>query len=795
MPTAKRLSATALLHAVLAAALLSLGLVTGCRPAVAADPPAPLAAPLLPNVTNIVIADQTLHTGVRRLGINLSGQSFYDSGQILRNLTFRNPGFEGGTWQSILHCKTVTANTCTDENQYTTWPAGFLDGAHYEVLNKPIEGTVQAQARAEDGRGVVLTLQGKAPAAGDYLLLHLDKPGEAQAGWWTGVQNGATFATEFHDLPPNTLGKQALRIDAAAPTQSADVNSYFDSYADRSFLQLRGTYTLHFRARGLSPAAQVQIDIHRLDTHHGLHSFFSRSQPLAPQWHDYAYTFTAAEDRSAIGTVGLTFRFEHTAALLDDVSLTEAAAPDNPTPFRNAVVTALRELHPGVLRYMDSGGNFGSSFDNMIAPVFARKRTGASTQETLHDDIPLGLHEFLTLAKAVGAEPWYSMPPGTTPAEATAMIEYFSGAADTPYGHRRAALGQEQPWTAVFPVIHLELGNEQWNQRSFAGSTIDDPTAYGKRASAIFAALRAAKSFTPQSYDLIEGSWNAVPWWTQQQLASTTGADTVGLAPYLFTDFKDASSEEAVFGPMLAQPQQLVGAGGLLAQQVAAAKGRQLAIYEVNLGTMSGSATQAQVDAAVPSLGAGLAVIEHMLLMQRELGINDQCLFALPQYVNRYTATDGSARTMPLWGAVVDMGGPTNLRRPTFLAEQLANSAILPTELVTTHSAPDPTWNQPKSANDGIELSRAKFIESFAYTDGRRHALVLLNLSRKDALPVTISGSHQPLGKVQEQRLEAPGIAASNEVTEQVRITRRVVTLDPARPYLLPPHSMTVLTW
>ena len=532
------------------------------------------------------------------------------------------------------------------------------------------------------------------------------------------------------------------------------------------------------------------MDIERLDQIHGRHSFFSRAQPLTAAWHDYTYTFTAAEDGTAVGTVGLTFRFDHTAALLDDVSLTEAAAPDNPTAFRNAVVEALRALHPGVLRYMDSGGNFGSSIDNMIAPVFARERAGSSTQEQLHEDIPLGLHEFLTLCQAIGAEPWYSMPPGLSPAEAQALIEYLAGPETSPYGRRRAALGQRQPWTTVFPRIHLELGNEQWNARSFAGSTIDDPTAYGRRASAIFAAMRTTPGFAPQSFDLILGSWSALPWWTQQQLASATGVDTVALAPYLFADFKDASSTEAIFGPMLAQPQQLDGPTGLLAQQRTAAGKHALAIYEVNLGTTSGSATQAQIDATVPSLGAGLAVTEHMLLMQRDLGIDDQCLFALPQYSNSFSADDGTHRTMPLWGAVLDMGGPTDLRRPTYLAEQLANAAILPTELRTEHSAPDPTWSQPKSPNDGIQLSAAKLIQSFAFTDGRHHSLILLNLSRTGTLPVTLTGTP---ATVQEQRLAAPRITDSNEHSEQVRITRRTLTLT--QPYQLPPHSMTVLTW
>ena len=100
-------------RAIVAALSLSLPLTACQRPS--AEPS--------PSVTTITIGPEVRHTGAKRLGINLGGQSFYDSGQMLRNLTFRNPGFEGETWQSILHCKSVSLNTCTDENQYAVWPA------------------------------------------------------------------------------------------------------------------------------------------------------------------------------------------------------------------------------------------------------------------------------------------------------------------------------------------------------------------------------------------------------------------------------------------------------------------------------------------------------------------------------------------------------------------------------------------------------------------------------------------------------------------------------------------------
>ena len=753
-----------------------------------------------PAITTITIGPEVLHSEVKRLGINLSGQSFYDSGQMLRNLTFRNPGFEGETWQSILRCKTVTTTSCTDENQYTVWPAGFLDGARYELLsgpNKGTTGTVRSSTAAANGHGITLTLAHQ-PTVGDFLLIRLDKPGDAQAGWWTNLHGGSSLTTEFKDLSPSTLGRQALRIDASGSEQSAAISSYFDSFEGRSFVQLNGRYTLSFRAKHISENTLVTVTIQRLDTTHGTHTFLSKAVTLTSNWRDYSFPFDASEDGSAVGTVALTFNFDHTTALLDDVSLIAAPAPDNPTAFRNEVVKTLRDLHPGILRYMDNGANFGSSLDNLLAVPFARQRSGASTQLTLQEDIPLGLHEFLTLAKAIHADPWFAMPPGTSPVEAANLIEYLGGSPTTRYGAIRASLGQSEPWTAVFGQIHLELGNEQWNASSFAGSTIADPTAYGQRAAQVFAALRASSNFSASKFDLILGSWAAVPWWTQQEIASSSGFDSVAVAPYLFDDFNNSSSTEAIFGPMMSQPEMIDSRpDGYMVQQSKAAKTTRLSVYEVNLGSMTGSAaiSQSDIDHAIPSMGAGLALADHMLLMLRDLGITNQCLFALPEYVNNFTAP-GPKRMIPLWGAVIDMGGQTNLRRPQFLTEQLANEAILPTMLATHVTGPAHTWDQPLSSNDKIKLDHAQLIQTFSFVEGRHHSLILLNLSRNETIPVTFTGAVKPIKSVNESQLTAASITDSNEQSERVAIRRKQLpAFDPNSPYRLPPYSMTVLRW
>ena len=470
--------------------------------------------------TNFAIGTTVQRSSVKRLGINLGGQSFYDSGQMLRNLIYRNPGFEGQTWQSILECNAVTASSCTDQNVWSGWPANYLQGATFEFIYGAAKGqtgtvagnTVSAYMAGNSSNpnyGATLKFSAPlspAPAVGDYLIVKMQTPGNVQAGWWPGTSGGGTLSTDMTDIAPDSPGKQALEMSASASGQSASVTSYFDSWESRSFVQLNGSYTLTFKAKGLGGNNQLNISIQRLGTSHGNETFLNQNVALTNQWQDYSYSFNASEDGTYLGPAQVAFSISGGSAYLDDASLTEAAAADNPTAFRNAVVDTLRQLKPGVLRYVDSGADFGSSIDNMLAVPFARQRAGYGDGGTEQDDVPLGLPEFLTLCQAVGAEPWYTVQAGISTAEMQNLIEYLGGAASTPYGALRAAQGQSAPWTSVFSKIHLELGNEMWNLGSFEGEGMSNPVAYANRAATIFAATRASASYNAGSFDLIMGS-------------------------------------------------------------------------------------------------------------------------------------------------------------------------------------------------------------------------------------------------------------------------------------------------
>jgi alpha-L-arabinofuranosidase len=754
--------------------------------------------------TTINITDSAKMTNARRLGVNIGAQDFWDSGQMMRQIMFRNPGFEGEQWQSILHCKYVTATSCTDDDIYTGWPADFLKGGQAEfILGNAIGtfATVTGMTAASEsaGVGVTVNLSGVSipPSVGDYLVVRLEIPGNAAAGWWTTLSSGASLSTEFTDLSPNSPGKQALRVTVPAG-QTATVNSYTDGYAGRSFLQMNGSYTLTFRAKSTGGSTNINASVIRSVSAPPGISYLNQNVALTTSWQDYSYTFSA-NDTGRAGSIQLSFAMNGASVLLDDVALTAAAAPDNPTNYRNEVVSTLRALNPGTLRYMDSGTNWGSSIDNMLAPDFARERPGYSNFNSESDQIPMGLHDFLTLCEAVGTEPWYTMPTGMSVQEMTNLMEYLGGSTSTTYGAKRAALGHPVPWTSVFKTIHLEFGNEVWNTAN-PGATMTDAAAYGERSGLIFTTAKSSPYYSSNGFDFIVDGFEVIPSWNQIVLANSSNYNTIDVATYIFTSFNDTSSTENIYGPMFAEPEMQVDtAGGIMNQQAvvaaAATVPANLAVYESNISAGNGTATQAAVNSAVPSVAAGITASLNLLIAQRDLGVNNQNLFSLSGYqYNFLGATSTAASTSPIWGSVVDMGGQSNLQRPNFLSEQLANSAILPQLLTTSQTGANPTWNQALSTNDDVALPAAHYIQSFAYTDGTTLNTIIFNLSRTTALPVVFAGLNAPVGAATISTLTGSNITASNESGENVAIATTSQTLQAGSPITLPPYSMTVIS-
>src|ERR1700679_4218026 len=91
--------------------------------------------------TNIQVTSAVQQTSVKRLGVNLGEETYWDSGEITKNLIFKNPGFEAMKYRSIMVCAAVSSNTCTDDNNYSPQPTGFWTGGTYTILSGNAAGT------------------------------------------------------------------------------------------------------------------------------------------------------------------------------------------------------------------------------------------------------------------------------------------------------------------------------------------------------------------------------------------------------------------------------------------------------------------------------------------------------------------------------------------------------------------------------------------------------------------------------------------------------------------------------
>ena len=768
--------------------LLSMGIALVCAvPSIAQS-----------TATNIQVTSAAQQTSVKRLGVNLGDETYWDSGQITKNLVFQNPGFEAMKYRSIMVCAAVSSNTCTDDNQYSPQPTGFWTGGTYTILSGNAAGTTGSIVSSTQnpnsscaGCGQIIQFDKNLnTSVGDYFVLTNNFPGSGDAGWWDNTSGGGTITTETNDLSPETPGKQAVVLNAATAGKSALITSYFDNENGKSFIQLNGNFAVTFRAKGIGGNNQLSVSVQRMESP-TIATYLSQTVTLTNTWQDYTLTFSANETGSATGTVQLVFGASGSAVELDDVSLAQTnSSTSNPTAFRDDVVTALKQLNPGTIRMMAAGAALGSDLPNQLQVPFARYREGYSTGATSENALSYGIHEFLQLCQTVGSDPWITIPTATTTTEMTDFIEYLTGTGSDPWSALRISRGQSAPWTTVFNKIHIEFGNETWNG-SFRGESMNSP-AYPELANQIFGAARQTPGYVASNFDLVLDGFAGSPGYNQGLLAVSTQHDSMDIAPYLLYSANN-EAQATMFGALLAEPEIFEGSAGEVYGNMTTAQTAPtptyLNVYETNLGTMVGDITEAQLNTLTPSIGAGLAHTDHMLQMMR-LGVRYQNAFSLTQY--NFKRSDGNAAL--LWGIVLDMG-KTNLRRPQFLTQAMANSVIGGTMLQTVQLGANPTWNQPLSS-DGVILSNAHDLQSFAFQNGNTLSAIVFNLSQTSALPVTFSGSNAPSGSVQMTQITSANITDNNETGDVVApATQTLSGFNAATGLSLPPYSMTVLSW
>ncbi len=769
--------------------------------------------PLVQAATTINLSTNVTVAAVKHFGLNFGNVDYYDSGQLMKELVFQNPGFEGLLYQSVIWVG-ATGNSPTnavENGPLNAWPSGFWAGARYEFIYgfaKGRTGTVVTSINPysaggnTNGTTYVFADSGTTPAAGDYLVLRkqftgdggvANNNGAAFSGWNVSTNAGGTVTTELADLPQDTAGKQCARLTATnGASANAAVSGTFDTWGGVSFVQLNGQYQLNFKAKGAGGNNQLAVTLRRGSGTNWLNS----TVQLTNLWQTYTLTFSAAEDGTALGGVALQFAaWAGNVALLDDVSLRQTDGnPANVTPLRDAVFNTLTNFAPSILRVPGNWSRLGDSLDNELAPPFGRQRNYYSEFSTQQNTIPMSLHEFLQVCEALGAEPWYTFPVTFSAHETAGLMEYLGGPTNTAYGRVRANLGHPAPWTNVFAKIHLEFGNENWNP-GYRGGCLSDSLSLGTRAGELFAVIKSSPYYDSAKFDCVLGEQWVFPARVLATHNACTNHDTLTVAGYMANTLNSFATTEQLFGSVFAEPEWWSKNGGFIQQNYSnllnSSRPVPLSIYEVNINAPEGaiSGSQPALDAYCPSLGAGLAVADHMLMMLRETRTRDQGLFSLGGYEAR-NASNNWAR---VWGIVRDMG-VTDRKRPQYLACQLANRALAGNMLATVHTGEDPTWSVV--GVNGVTCTNAHYVQSYAFANGGTNALVVFNLHRSSALGVNFSGARTPSGNVVMQRLTSAQLTDNNETSQVIATTAQTLTnLNPSATLSLPPYSMTLLQW
>jgi alpha-L-arabinofuranosidase len=298
--------------------------------------------------------------------------------------------------------------------------------------------------------------------------------------YWPIVQRGDSMANVSIDASngPSQAVPRSLRVavsKASAPSPAGIENGGYWGIAVRP----GATYSGSFYASTDTPGLAVTITLQNDQT--GVAAASATVTGLSKDWKQY--TFTLKTGNVAVSSNNhLILTVEQPATVwLDLISLFPPAYNHRPGGNRADIMNLLAAMHPHFLRL--PGGNYLEG--DHIADRFDWKKTiGPWVDRPTHESPwhyrssdGMGLLEFLEWCEDLKMEPLLAVYAGYSleqehvdpgPAlepyvqDALDEIEYVTGSADTKWGAERAKDGHPAP----FPLHYIEVGNEDWFDRS-----------------------------------------------------------------------------------------------------------------------------------------------------------------------------------------------------------------------------------------------------------------------------------------------------------------------------------------
>ena len=769
--------------------------------------------------TVVKITDTPIRKDLKRIGLNLGGDSYY-SGSILLKERIVNGGFEGIEYRTLRRMFGKNGDSFyASKKYYESW-APVLEGADYIIINGPDKGKkgkILKVSREKWNKKGHDRYQGKevsrfkvsnpsqSPANKDFVII-TDKTsdigyiGQHGGPYWVFTAGNGQIVTEKGDNPPVSTGRHVAVFDAGNGRVELSAPCL-----DKKWVNPDGRWNLEFWAKGKGDLA-VAFDGWALKKPRG--GILRKEVPLSVKWKKHKITFDVKDYPNA--TFALHFELSSGKCKIDEISLIREG-DKNQTPFRDPVIKTLKKFKPGSLRLLQMGGgsmdNFFRSSNSRMAysaarnvnPITKNYWPGHPKANSRASIYSYGLNEFLQLCKEVKADPWICIPGLIYKKEMDDLMEYLSGPSNTKYGKLRADQGQKTPWTDVFANINIEFGNEAWNYSSaYKGRGFNGPEYWHD----LIAAGKKSKYYNPKIKFQIAGQ--AVASSKNRDIAKDkTNADGFAVAPYVLhamsKEQENMADEEIwswVFGYPFYHAEK-----GYMAQnykKVTEKYGMELSIYEVNHHLTGGDASEKARNRIVTSIGGALNIANWLMMMIEKQNVRVQNLFGFIQY--RYR--NHLKQSVKLWGTCLNMEEGKERYRPTFLVTMLLNK-VLGGELVKIDtSGANPAWTckanyeRKKNPNKPFDVP---YIHSYATKNGKTRGLILFNLHRTEALPVKIDfpGKVKP-GNVKIWKLNADKIDADNEPEHepQVKVTEKSLpTLKSGGKLNLKPFSLTVMKW
>lgn len=669
----------------------------------------------------------------QRIGLNPSYWTTYGAEQYMRNIVM-NPGFEGTIHRILVIVENVDGNSFFDGGGLGQ-PDGFWKGAAYDIrsgASAGMKGTIADSKNSGAGGLPQYFPEGEMPqlAKKDVVILTKESDPNPVDMWWIPEESKDLVKIDTTHPRPGSKGKNTLMF---SPEQNkpATLNFYADTLSDKfgKLLDCKGKWRLSFWIRS-EGQAQVNCRFGRI----GSPAFLTKTVIPTNEWQKIEVDFMP-QDNAKEGNLHFTVYVEGGDAkvYLDDVFLGEMANGDRATAWRKDVVDMIKALRPSYIR--DWQVQNGDTAKNRWASDFERKvcnvRTfGGNGQPSFFYSIP----DVLDLCKEVQANPWLIVPTTLGDEELTAFGKYLADYANQ----------------SKFSEVIIEFGNENWNW-IFRQQAIPYPEAHGPVAERAFKLITEAAGPQVKLRKVVNGQY-VNPWLSNQYLSGVPSADTLAVAPYFFNSMKKGSSDEENINALFSQEDFFKQINQDLKKS-----NKNLAIYEVNLHTLSGSATTPERLRFVGGAVSGAALAKHLLTNMFNKA-SPQCVFCLAQIMSGTWETKGE---VPLWGIVRDVS-TTKRFRPTGLAMKMLNEVIGG----SLHKI-----KVEESSSDAEKLTLAAF-----RSDGKWSAALVSANGKPVTVAVQFPDDQRSIPSYAKV-LDATSPFDNNEVNEDVKIGKKEVKI------------------